>query len=274
MFTVVNIALLVLRRSPSTTSTSGRPTFLPYVGAASCFFLAGPWARTSEQMIQYKIAGLLLALGIVLWAITWMTNRGIRAKKTGFRDIEHMEDDVRCSVRARYQHGCRAAYAARIIARHEGAVGARRARARSAYARRCSRVDLVARARSGWYAGGPDELLLFQPALLATFLVGWLLVLRRAGGAIGWWLLAHWLVLITFGFASTYAGYAYSPGRPPTCPGARRGRDLGHPRLAAGVRSAGRHRTASCRTAGCSRRGGAGGSGSASLSFARPWSAA
>ena len=28
----------------------------------------------------------------MLWALTWMTNRGVRAKKTGFRDIEHMED--------------------------------------------------------------------------------------------------------------------------------------------------------------------------------------
>jgi hypothetical protein len=51
-----------------------------------------PWARTDEQLDQYKIAGGLLVLGIVLWAITWMVNRGIRAKKTGFRDIEHLED--------------------------------------------------------------------------------------------------------------------------------------------------------------------------------------
>jgi hypothetical protein len=28
----------------------------------------------------------------VLWAITWMTNRGVRAQKTGFRDIEHMDE--------------------------------------------------------------------------------------------------------------------------------------------------------------------------------------
>ena len=61
----------------------------------ACFFLAGPWARTAEQREQYTIAGGLLVVGIVLWALTWMTNRGVRAKKTGFRDIEHMEDDVR-----------------------------------------------------------------------------------------------------------------------------------------------------------------------------------
>ena len=95
VFTVVNIALLVLRRQTVDHEHFRTPTFLPYLGAITCFFLAGPWARTSEQMVQYKIAGLLLAVGIVLWAITWMTNRGVRAKKTGFRDIEHMEDDVR-----------------------------------------------------------------------------------------------------------------------------------------------------------------------------------
>jgi basic amino acid/polyamine antiporter, APA family len=92
VFTVVNIALLVLRRQSVEHEHFRVPTFLPYFGAVSCFFLAGPWARTDEQMVQYKIAGLLLALGIVLWALTWMTNRGIRAKKTGFRDIEHMDD--------------------------------------------------------------------------------------------------------------------------------------------------------------------------------------
>jgi amino acid transporter len=91
VFTVVNIALLILRRSTVEHEHFRTPTFLPYVGAAACFFLAGPWARTSEQMIQYKIAGGLLVLGIVLWAITWMVNRGVRAKKTGFRDIEHLE---------------------------------------------------------------------------------------------------------------------------------------------------------------------------------------
>jgi basic amino acid/polyamine antiporter, APA family len=48
-----------------------------------------------RDVIVYQIAGGLLAIGVVLWALTWLTNRGIRAKKTGFRDIEHMEDEVR-----------------------------------------------------------------------------------------------------------------------------------------------------------------------------------
>ena len=63
------------------------------VGAICCAYLLGPWARTEADMVQYKIAGGLLAIGVVLWALTWVTNRGVRAKKTGFRDIEHLEKD-------------------------------------------------------------------------------------------------------------------------------------------------------------------------------------
>ncbi len=95
VFTVVNIACLVLRRDPTPERAFRAPTFLPVVGAVCCAYLLGPWARTEADMIQYKIAGGLLLLGIVLWALTWMTNRGVRAKKTGFRDIDRMEDDVR-----------------------------------------------------------------------------------------------------------------------------------------------------------------------------------
>ena len=92
VFTVVNVALLVLRKQPVDHDHFVAPTFLPVVGALTCAFLAGPWARADKE--QYKIAGLMMAVGLVLWVVTWMINRGGRAKKTGFRDIEHMEDDV------------------------------------------------------------------------------------------------------------------------------------------------------------------------------------
>ena len=64
---------------------------VPVIGAVACAFLIGPWARLEADYIQYKIAAGLLGLGIVLWALTWMTNRGVRAQKTGFRDIDHLE---------------------------------------------------------------------------------------------------------------------------------------------------------------------------------------
>ena len=90
VFTVVNVACLVLRRDPATPTRSRRRPIVPVVGAMACAFLVGPWARDRDDWVQYKIAGGLLGLGIVLWALTWFTNRGIRAKKTGFRDVDSL----------------------------------------------------------------------------------------------------------------------------------------------------------------------------------------
>ncbi len=90
VFTLVNVSCLVLRRDPTPEGAFRAPTALPVIAAVCTAYLLGPWARTDEQMIQYKISGGLLALGVVLWLLTWLTNRGIRSKKTGFRDIEKL----------------------------------------------------------------------------------------------------------------------------------------------------------------------------------------
>jgi len=95
VFSIVNVACLVLRRDTTATTHFRAPTAIPVLGAVFCLFLAGPWARDPEDWIQYRIGAILLAIGIVLWVFTWLTNRGIRAKRTGFRDIEHMEEDPR-----------------------------------------------------------------------------------------------------------------------------------------------------------------------------------
>jgi amino acid transporter len=88
VFTVVNVAVLVLRRDRLDRSHFVAPTVFPVVGALACAFLVGPW--TDRDTIEYQIAAGLIAVGIVLWALTWMTNRGIRAKKTGFRDSDNL----------------------------------------------------------------------------------------------------------------------------------------------------------------------------------------
>lgn len=90
VFAVVNVACVVLRRDPAGGFTA--PSWAPYVAGAACLALVGPWARDRDDWIQYQVAAGLLGLGLVLWVFTWLTNRGIRAKKTGFRDIEHLED--------------------------------------------------------------------------------------------------------------------------------------------------------------------------------------
>jgi basic amino acid/polyamine antiporter, APA family len=73
VFTIVNVAVLVLRRDKVEHQHFRTPTFLPIVGALSCAFLVGPW--TSRDPVQYTIAGVLLAIGVVLWIVTVMVNR-------------------------------------------------------------------------------------------------------------------------------------------------------------------------------------------------------
>lgn len=75
VFTVVNIALIVLRRRPVAHEHFHAPRIMPWLGAVTCAFLVGPWARSAQQMDQYRVAGWLLAVGVVLWAVTWLWNR-------------------------------------------------------------------------------------------------------------------------------------------------------------------------------------------------------
>ena len=75
VFTVVNIALIVIRRSPSDRKHFKAPMVMPYLGAVLCAFLAGPWARDAEQREQYTIAAYLLAIGVVLWILAYLTTR-------------------------------------------------------------------------------------------------------------------------------------------------------------------------------------------------------
>lgn len=68
VFTIVNIAVLVLRKDKVQHKHFRTPTILPVLGAITCAFLAGPW--TGRDPVQYAIAGVLLAIGVVLWLVT------------------------------------------------------------------------------------------------------------------------------------------------------------------------------------------------------------
>jgi amino acid transporter len=81
VFTVVNVSVLVLRRDPVNHQHFRTPTILPILGAGFCAFLTGPW--TGRDFIQYRVAGVLLAVGIVLWFVTVIINRS-----TGVRRAE------------------------------------------------------------------------------------------------------------------------------------------------------------------------------------------
>jgi amino acid transporter len=75
VFTVVNVAVLVLRRDSVAHRHFRTPTILPVLGALTCAFLAGPW--TGRDPVQYRIAGVLIGIGVVLWVVTVLINRAI-----------------------------------------------------------------------------------------------------------------------------------------------------------------------------------------------------
>lgn len=78
VFTVVNIAVLVLRRDPVDHEHFRTPTILPVLGALFCAFLTGPW--TGRDPVQYRIAGVLLGIGVLLWFVTVLVNRSTGVK--------------------------------------------------------------------------------------------------------------------------------------------------------------------------------------------------
>ena len=103
VFTIVNICVLVLRRRDTDrdrvrTDLDGNPlndeepeidphhfrtpTVLPVIGALACAYLATPWAGRPTE--QYKIAGVLLAIGVVLWGVTVLINKRTGADVPAF----------------------------------------------------------------------------------------------------------------------------------------------------------------------------------------------
>ncbi|MCM2390141.1 APC family permease [Streptomyces albipurpureus] len=67
VFAVVNIAVLVLRRDPVAHKHFRAPTALPVLGAITALILASPLADRDVEV--YIRAGVLLAIGIALWAV-------------------------------------------------------------------------------------------------------------------------------------------------------------------------------------------------------------
>jgi len=80
VFTVVNVAVLVIRRDPVGHQHFRTPTIFPVLDAIFCAFLTGPW--TGRDFVQYSVAGVLLGVGVVLWFITVFVNRSAVVKRT------------------------------------------------------------------------------------------------------------------------------------------------------------------------------------------------
>ncbi|MET8679127.1 APC family permease [Streptomyces sp. NPDC004647] len=73
VFAVVNVAVLVLRRSPVAHDHFRTPTPLPVLGAITSVILASPLADRAADV--YIRAGVLLAIGIALWVVNKLVLR-------------------------------------------------------------------------------------------------------------------------------------------------------------------------------------------------------
>lgn len=91
VFAVVNVACVILRRrrDPNVTTHFTSPGPLPIVAAVLCLFLAGPWVDRDSEV--YKIAGVLMLIGVVLWGITLVLNK---ATGTDAGDLGDLTDEV------------------------------------------------------------------------------------------------------------------------------------------------------------------------------------
>jgi amino acid transporter len=70
VFTIVNAAVLVLRARPVEHEHFRAPTLFPVLGVLSCAYLASPWSGRDPE--QYRVAGVLLLLGLVLFGVNWL----------------------------------------------------------------------------------------------------------------------------------------------------------------------------------------------------------
>ncbi|HEX7352577.1 APC family permease [Brachybacterium sp.] len=87
VFGMVNISVLVLRKDTVDVRHFRTPTVLPVIGAITSFALVSPLAQPAQN---YVIAGGLLAIGLLLYIITWFYNSAVRARRTRF----HHPDDI------------------------------------------------------------------------------------------------------------------------------------------------------------------------------------
>ena len=73
VFTIVNVAVLVLRKDNVEHEHFHAPTAIPVIGAVACAYLASPLSGRAGA--DYRVAGVLLLIGVVLWAVTYAVNR-------------------------------------------------------------------------------------------------------------------------------------------------------------------------------------------------------
>ncbi|WP_409462352.1 APC family permease [Amycolatopsis sp. GA6-003] len=75
VFAIVNIALLVLRKDKVPHKHFRAPTAVPVLAAVFCLYLVSPLSGRPAQ--DYQVAGILLAVGLVLWVVNLLVKRAL-----------------------------------------------------------------------------------------------------------------------------------------------------------------------------------------------------
>lgn len=89
VFAVVNVAVLRLRRDVREPGSHFRtPTPLPVIGFVVSLYMVTPLSGRPAQ--QYVLAGVLIALGVLLWAVTQLINRRLGVGTPGITDLQHL----------------------------------------------------------------------------------------------------------------------------------------------------------------------------------------
>lgn len=89
VFAVVNVAVLVLRRDVQQAGGHFKtPTFLPVVGFVASLYLVTPLSGRPAQ--EYLVAGGLMVVGVLLWALTILINRQLGIRDGMITDPVHL----------------------------------------------------------------------------------------------------------------------------------------------------------------------------------------
>ncbi|GAA1565523.1 APC family permease [Kribbella hippodromi] len=88
VFAIVNFAVLVLRKDKVEHKHFHAPTALPVLGIVLCVYLASP--LSGRDSADYKVAGWLMLVGVLLWALTWVLNKYVFKRRADF-DPSHLD---------------------------------------------------------------------------------------------------------------------------------------------------------------------------------------
>jgi amino acid transporter len=89
VFAVVNATVLRLKRDRVPHKHFSAGMILPWIGVVTCVYLVLPWTSGRDGQ-QYVIAGILVVIGVVLWAISWFAHGRHVPKEAPIAEVDEL----------------------------------------------------------------------------------------------------------------------------------------------------------------------------------------